>query len=393
MGRAGGGLLSIGDQILYRLPSFIELQPTPWMVRRMYRVDVYLRVRRAVMSGWDEHAGSSPDVWPAPGHRAQDAGVLRASGVPETDPAPASQAGALHRRHRPDPEGRSKASQEPELTQVPAWLAEQIKFARDWWHDDPVCLLPGEEGGHTVFVIEFYDGCKYFGYTRKSVFARLASLMSESGGWGSNTFVREHGGSVPYVVRCVASNLDQRQGRQLRDLLVARAPGDVYVADGDPVQWVIGRNLHRRHLTALRRASCVSAALAWAKQGHQQVMHTERDDSGQFSPIPVMFTGIGEPVSTSLIQPDSRQAEQESIFTQDERAALSDVSVSTQAMSDNYEKAGLGPEVRSGELSGAEAKRRMRDPDAPKPPALQAPPTPKGWAEYSPARRSRHRRS
>ena len=182
----------------------------------------------------------------------------------------------------------------PELTQVPAWLAEQIKFARDWWHDDPVCLLPGEEGGHTVFVIEFYDGCKYFGYTRKSVVARVASLMSESGGWGSNAFVREHGGSVPYVVRCVASNMDQRQGRQLRDLLVARAPGDVYVAYGDPVQWVI---------------------------------------------------------------------------TQDERAAMSDVSVRTQATSDIYEKAGLGPEIRSGELSGAEAERRVRDPDAPKPPS------------------------
>ena len=49
MGRMGGGLLSIGNQIVYRPPSFIGLQPTPWMVRRMYRVDVYLRVRRAVM--------------------------------------------------------------------------------------------------------------------------------------------------------------------------------------------------------------------------------------------------------------------------------------------------------------------------------------------------------
>ena len=56
--------------------------------------------------------------------------------------------------------------------------------------------------------------------------------MSESGGWGSNAFVREHGGSVPYVVRCVVSNLDQRQGRELRDLLVAQAPGDVSVAYG-----------------------------------------------------------------------------------------------------------------------------------------------------------------
>ena len=32
-----------------RLPPFIGLYPTPLMVRRMYRVDVYLRVRRAVM--------------------------------------------------------------------------------------------------------------------------------------------------------------------------------------------------------------------------------------------------------------------------------------------------------------------------------------------------------
>ena len=256
----------------------------------------------------------------------------------------------------------------PELTQVPAWLAEQIKFARDWWHDDPVCLLPGEEGGHTVFVIEFYDGCKYFGYTRKSVVARVASLMSESGGWGSNAFVREHGGSVPYVVRCVASNMDQRQGRQLRDLLVARAPGDVYVAYGDPVQWVIDRNLHRRHLTALQRASCVSACLGWAAQGEQSVMHTERDYSGQFSPIQTNMVGIGD--GSTEDDPDPVIPESKpSFFTQAERASLADVSESTQDRSDRYEKAGLGSEVRSGAISGAEAEREVRGPAVPKPPS------------------------
>ena len=189
--------------------------------------------------------------------------------------------------------------------------------------------------------------------------------MSESGGWGSNAFVREHGGSVPYVVRCVASNMDQRQGRQLRDLLVARAPGDVYVAYGDPVQWVIGRNLHRRHIAALLRASCVSAAIDWAKQGHQQVMHTERDDSGQFSPIPTKLMGIGE----TAPQADAGQTGQESFFTQDERGKMSDASTRTVRISDSYEKAGLGPDIRSGAISDAEAARRIRDPNAPKPPS------------------------
>ena len=87
---------------------------------------------------------------------------------------------------------------------------------------------------------------------------------------------------------------------------------------------------------------------------------------GQFT-IPAMFTGMDSPVSTSLIQTDLGQAEQE--FTQDERASMADVSEITQQRSDHYEKAGLGPEIRSGAISGAEAERRARDPDAPKPPS------------------------
>ena len=173
---------------------------------------------------------------------------------------------------------------------------------------------------------------------------------------------------MPYVVRCVASNMDQRQGRQLRDLLLAWAPGDVYVAYGDPVQWVIGRNLHRRHLTALQRASCVSAALDWATQGQQQAMHTERDNSGQFSPIPDNLSSIGEPATEDEPESDDVWFEP-SLFTQAERATLADVSERTQKRSDSYEKAGLGPEVRSGAISGAEAERRARDPDTPRPPS------------------------
>ena len=187
--------------------------------------------------------------------------------------------------------------------------------------------------------------------------------MSESGGWGSNAFVREHGGSVPYVVRCVASNMDQRQGRQLRDLLVARAPGDVYVAYGDPVQWVIGRNLHRRHLIAVRRASCVSAALEWAKQGHQKRLDRD-ENTGQFT-IPAESAGMGD----TAPQTDAEQSGEESFFTQDERGKMSDASTRTVRISDSYEKAGLGPDIRSGAISDAEAARRIRDPNAPKPPS------------------------
>ena len=73
MGRVGGRLLSIGDLIVYRPPPFIGFKSSLWatikwtvpslryqrhrtlqssglwVVRWMYRVDVYLRVRRAVM--------------------------------------------------------------------------------------------------------------------------------------------------------------------------------------------------------------------------------------------------------------------------------------------------------------------------------------------------------
>ena len=82
---------------------------------------------------------------------------------------------------------------------------------------------------------------------------------------------------------------------------------------------VIRQNLHRRHLTALQRVSCVGAA--------------------------------------------------------SERAALGDSNLRTVKQSDRYEREGLGPEIRSGAISGAEAERRVRkvrkvrDPNVPKPPS------------------------
>ena len=59
---------------------------------------------------------------------------------------------------------------------------EPSQIARDWWHQDQNRPLPGEETRNTVFVIDFYDGCKYFGYTKDFVIHRTASLSSS---WSS----------------------------------------------------------------------------------------------------------------------------------------------------------------------------------------------------------------
>ena len=140
--------------------------------------------------------------------------------------------------------------------------------------------------------------------------------------------------------------------------------------DGDPVQLVIAKNLHRRHLTSVQRSSCVSACLNWAQVGHQKRLDRDQD-TGQFT-IHADSAYMVAPASTSLTQPDAEQEEQdeqEPFFTQAERATMADVSVRTQAKSDSFEKAGLGPEVRSGEISIAEAERKVKDPDKPKPPS------------------------
>ena len=136
--------------------------------------------------------------------------------------------------------------------------------------------------------------------------------------------------------------------------------------DGDPVQWVIGRNLHRRHLTELQRSSCVNACLNWAKQGHQKRLDRD-ENTGQFT-IGANLAPMGE----TAPQTGAGQTGQEPSLTQAERASMADVSERTVKRSDSYEKAGLGPQIRSGEISGAEAERKVRkvrDPNAPKPPS------------------------
>ena len=118
---------------------------------------------------------------------------------------------------------------------VPDRFVETHLVAREWWREDETRLLPGETGVATVFVVEYADGCRYFGYTRKNVFGRLTELMGGSFERGSHDFVREHGQRMAYLVYCVTSGMERSCARQLRDELVSQAPVGVYWADGATV--------------------------------------------------------------------------------------------------------------------------------------------------------------
>ena len=99
---------------------------------------------------------------------------------------------------------------------VPDRFVETHLVAREWWREDETRLLPGETGVATVFVVEYADGCRYFGYTRKNVFGRLTELMGGSFERGSHDFVREHGQRMAYLVYCVTSGMERSCARQLR---------------------------------------------------------------------------------------------------------------------------------------------------------------------------------
>ena len=118
----------------------------------------------------------------------------------------------------------------------PDHIAELIEFTLDWWKEDMSRLLPNEEGDHTVYVIDFYDRCKYVGYTREPVFYRAASLAAHIASWGTNFFVEEHAARVPYAIRCIKSGINDLQARRLRDMLVAHAPENVISGRGNVVQ-------------------------------------------------------------------------------------------------------------------------------------------------------------
>ena len=94
-------------------------------------------------------------------------------------------------------------------------------------------------------------------------------------------------------------------------------------------------------------------------------MNTIAGATDELFDVAIVLAGTGQPIGGRNRKPmdDDAQA------TQDERAALADTTERTQRRSDRYEEAGLGPEIRSGAISGAEAERKARDPDAPKPPS------------------------
>ncbi len=104
--------------------------------------------------------------------------------------------------------------------------------ATDWWRENGGRLLPGEGDGLTVFEVLYEDGCRYFGFTKTGVFQRLGELSNGSLEVRSGSFVVEHCRQMYYVVRCVASGLDKRGAKELREMLVVAAPDGVARIDG-----------------------------------------------------------------------------------------------------------------------------------------------------------------
>ena len=99
-------------------------------------------------------------------------------------------------------------------------------FAADWRENAAGRRLPGEEGGCTVFCLEFWDRCRYFGVTDMSILDAVDDLVASPFLERRSLFVSDHCGQMGYVVRCVASGLDRELAEQLRTGLVSRLSVD-----------------------------------------------------------------------------------------------------------------------------------------------------------------------
>ena len=108
---------------------------------------------------------------------------------------------------------------------TPVELVDAAAFVTEWWENAEGRRLPGEEGGYTVYGIEFWDGCRFFDYTQGSVFERFSELGFGPVEVWRNNFLSEHGRVMAYVVRCVASDLAVTDALELVTRLVVAAPG------------------------------------------------------------------------------------------------------------------------------------------------------------------------
>ena len=116
--------------------------------------------------------------------------------------------------------------------QTPDHIADLIQSSQDWWQGGAYRLLPGEEDDNTVYLLDFYDRCRYFDFTKAPVFHRAASLATTITRWSTNVLVEEQSARVPYAIRCIKSGINYLQARRLRDMLVAQAPENILPGRG-----------------------------------------------------------------------------------------------------------------------------------------------------------------
>ena len=100
-------------------------------------------------------------------------------------------------------------------------------FVAEWWENARCRRLPGEDDGFTVFAIEFWDGCRFFGVTDMTILDAVDDLVASPYPDLRSRFASEHCVQMGYVVRCVGSSLTQGLAEQLLSDLVVRFAGDV----------------------------------------------------------------------------------------------------------------------------------------------------------------------
>ena len=99
-------------------------------------------------------------------------------------------------------------------------------FVTEWLETADGRRLPGEEGGYSVFAIQFWDGCRYFGVTDMSILEAVDDLVASPFLDRRSLFASDHCGHMGYVVRCVETNLAEELAEQLRADLVHQSSVD-----------------------------------------------------------------------------------------------------------------------------------------------------------------------